>query len=144
MPSVHFLCLKCEQRLARGAGEPARACEHCGTPSDVTAPADFVDRCAACGHEALYFQKDFNRTTGIALVVVGAIFAPFTYFISLVAVTILDYVIWRMVKDVIVCYQCQAVHRGYPPNPALKPFDLVIHDRHVYGAAPPGAEEGHQ
>ena len=22
-------------------------------------------------------------------------------------------------------------------------FDLVIHDRHVYGAAPPGAEEGH-
>jgi aspartate/methionine/tyrosine aminotransferase len=28
-------------------------------------------------------------------------------------------------------------------NPALKPFDLVIHDRHVYGQAPPGAEEGH-
>jgi hypothetical protein len=35
------------------------------------------------------------------------------------------------------------VHRGYPPNPAIKAFDLVTHDRHVYGAAPPGAEEGH-
>ena len=23
-------------------------------------------------------------------------------------------------------------------------IDLVIHDRHVYGAAPPGAEEGHE
>jgi hypothetical protein len=59
-------------------------------------------------------------------------------------VTILDYIVWRIVKDVIVCYECQAVHRGYPANPVLKPFDLVIHDRHVYGAAPPGAEEGHE
>jgi hypothetical protein len=146
LPSVHFLCLQCETRLARDAGESARACEACGRATDVTAPpADaIIDRCAACGHEQLYFQKDFNRRTGIALVVVGAIFAPFTYFLSLAAVTVLDYAIWRIVKDVIVCYECQAVHRGYPPNPALKPFDLVVHDRHVYGAAPPGAEEGHE
>jgi hypothetical protein len=46
-----------------------------------------------------------------------------------------------VVKDVIVCYGCQAVHRGYRANPALQPFDLATHDRHVYGAAPPGAEE---
>jgi hypothetical protein len=140
--SVHFLCPRCESRLARSAGEPASACS-CGLASPVTAPPSesLIDRCAACGHEELYFQKDFNRRTGIALVVVGAIFAPWTYFLSLLGVTILDYVIWRVVKDVIVCYDCQAVHRGYPPNPALKPFDLVVHDRHVYGAAPPGAEE---
>ena len=146
MASVHFLCLQCETRLARDAGEPARACEACGRASDVTAPpADAViDRCAACGHDQLYFQKDFNRRTDITLMIVGAIFAPFTYFLSLAAVTLLDYAIWRIVKDVIVCYECQAVHRGYPPNPALKPFDLVVHDRHVYGAAPPGAEEGHE
>lgn len=145
MPSVHFLCTQCEKRLARSAGEPPRACEFCAAPSAVTAPPDgaIVDRCAACGHEELYFQKDFNRTTGVALVAVGAVFVPWTYGLSLLAVTILDYIVWRMVKDVIVCYECQAVHRGYPANPALQPFDLVIHDRHVYGAAPPGAEEGH-
>jgi len=146
MASVHFLCTRCETRLAREAGEPPRPCESCGAPNDVVAPpaGAIIGRCAACGHEELYFQKDFNRRTGIALVVVGAIFAPWTYFLSLVGVTILDYVIWRVVKDVIVCYDCQAVHRGYPPNPGLKPFDLVTHDRHVYGAAPPGAEEGHR
>lgn len=143
MPSVHFLCTQCEQRLARQAGEPPRACEHCGAPSPVTAPPERVERCAACDHDELYFQKDFNRTTGVALVAVGAVFVPWTYGLSLLAVTILDYVVWRVVKDVIVCYRCQAVHRGYPPNPAFKPFDLVTHDRHVYGAAPPGAEEGH-
>jgi DNA-directed RNA polymerase subunit RPC12/RpoP len=145
MASVHYLCSQCEAGLAREPGEPASVCEHCGAASLVTAPpADAViERCAACGHPELYFQKDFNRKTGIALVVLGSIFVPWTYGLSLLAVTILDYAVWRVLKDVIVCYDCQAVHRGYPANPAIKPFDLATHDRHVYGAAPPGAEEGH-
>ena len=145
MSSIHFLCTNCERRLARFSGEPSRFCEHCSTPSDVVAPAEGsrIERCAACDHDQLYFQKDFNRTTGVVLVAIGAVFVPWTYGLSLLGVTILDYIVWRMVKDVIVCYRCQAVHRGYPTNPDIKPFDLVIHDRHVYGAAPPGAEEGH-
>ena len=145
MPSVHFLCPKCEQRVARATGEEARVCEHCGHATHVVAPPEhaIIERCAACEHDQLYFQKDFNRTTGVVLVAIGAVFVPWTWGLSLLGVTILDYVVWRMVKDVIVCYRCQAVHRGYPPSPTLKPFDLVIHDRHVYGAAPPGAEEGH-
>jgi hypothetical protein len=140
--SVHFLCETCELRLARAAGEPVGPCEHCGSGTPVTAPEEgsIIGSCAACGHDELYVQKDFNRKTGIALVVVGAIFVPWTWGLSLLAVTILDYAVWRMVKDVIVCYRCQAVHRGYPANPALQPFDLATHDRHVYGAAPPGAE----
>ena len=146
MASVHFLCEKCDARLARESGEPPRACERCGAENSVVAPApgSIIEHCAACGHDQLYFQKDFNRKTGIALVVLGSIFVPWTYGLSLLGVTILDYVVWRLVKDVIVCYRCQAVHRGYPPNSVLKPFDLVIHDRHVYGSAPPGAEESHR
>jgi hypothetical protein len=145
VPSVHFLCLSCEQRLGRDADESSRPCDFCGATNAVVAPDGdaVIDRCVACGHEGLYFQKDFNRKTGIALVVLGSIFVPWTYGLSLLGVTILDYIVWRIVKDVIVCYECQAVHRGYAANPSLKPFDLVIHDRHVYGAAPPGAEERH-
>jgi hypothetical protein len=145
MPAVNFLCLQCEKRLVRDAGEVSRPCDFCGVANSVVAPAEesVIDHCAACGHAELYFQKDFNRRTGIALVVIGSIFVPWTYGLSLLGVTVLDYIVWRIVKDVIVCYHCQAVHRGCPPNPRLKPFDLVIHDRHVYGAAPPGAEEGH-
>ena len=145
MASVNFLCPKCELRLSREPGEPPRVCEHCDAAILIEAPPEnaVISRCAACEHDQLYFQKDFNRTTGVALVAVGAVFVPWTWGLSLLAVTILDYIVWRLVKDVIVCYRCQAVHRGYPPNPELKPFDLVVHDRHVYGAAPPGAEEGH-
>jgi len=144
MASVHFLCPRCERRLARIAGEPPHACDQCNTPSPVVAPPEnaVIDRCAACDHDQLYYQKDFNRKTGIALVVLGAAFVPWTI-LPLIGVTILDYIIWKVVKDVIVCYECQAVHRGYAIPPAIKPFDLVVHDRHVYGAAPPGAEEGH-
>jgi ribosomal protein S14 len=140
--SVHFLCPHCDARLSREAGEAAQSCERCGTPSDVAAP-DAIERCAACGHDQLYFQKDFNRGTGMLLIIIGAVLAPFTYFLSLLFVTILDWTIYRIVKNVVVCYQCQAVHRGYAVPPRVKPFDLVTHDRHVYGAAPPGAEEGH-
>jgi hypothetical protein len=143
MASVHYLCTSCERRLARAAGGAPQSCEHCGAPSPVAAPGDgtVVQTCAACGHDQLYFQKDFNRTTGVAIVAIGAVFVPWTWGLSLLAVTILDYIVWRIVRNVIVCYRCQAVHRGYPENPALHPFDLVTHDRHVYGAAPPGAEE---
>ena len=147
MASVHFLCPACENRQGREAGEPARPCDYCTLITNAVAPPEgaIIERCAACDHDQLYFQKDFNRTTGVALVAIGAVFVPWTWGLSLLGVTILDYIVWRMVKDVIVCYRCQAVHRGYPPNPALKPFDLVTHDRHVYGEAPPGAEEkGHE
>jgi ribosomal protein S14 len=141
--SVHFLCAQCEWRLARSAGEAASPCENCGTENGVAAPPSdaLIERCAACGHDKLYVQKDFNRKTGIALIALGAVFVPWTHYLSLLAVTILDYIIWRKVKDVTVCYDCQAVHRSYAVNPEHKPFDLVVHDRHVYGQAPPGAEE---
>ncbi len=144
MSSIHFLCKQCEARLGRDAGEVSRPCDFCGAANDVAAPppGSIIDTCAACGHEELYFQKDFNRATGIALVVLGAIFVPWTW-LPLIGVTILDYIVWRVVKEVVVCYKCQAVHRGYAWAEKVKPFDLVIHDRHVYGAAPPGAEEGH-
>jgi len=72
MHSVNFLCLECERRLTREADQPARPCDHCGAPNDVVA-APTAERCSACGHDELYFQKDFNRTTGIALVVIGEV-----------------------------------------------------------------------
>lgn len=146
MASVHYLCRQCEWRLVAEASAPAMSCENCGFANDVQAPpaGQSIAACAACGHEELYIQKDFNRATGITIVVIGAIFAPFTRYISLVVVTLIDVALYYMTRDVTVCYACRAVHRGYPPNPAQKAFDLVVHDRHVYGAAPPGAEEGHR
>lgn len=146
MPSVHYLCQQCGWRLESSPEESTQGCFHCDQSTSVIAPPDGaeIETCAACGHDEIYVQKDFNRTTGIALVVIGAIFVPWTWGLSLLAVTILDFVVYYLVGDVIVCYACRAVHRGYPRHERLRPFDLAVHDRHVYGAAPPGAEEGHR
>lgn len=120
-------------------------CDQCGSQHTITAPpADSsVEACAACGEPELYVQKDFNRTTGLILVGIGAVFVPWTWGLSLLGVTIVDFALYYLLGEVTVCYACRAVHRGYPLNPAHKPFDLATHDRHVYGAAPPGAEERH-
>lgn len=122
--------------------EAAPLCE-CGREQTTTVPdSDIVAACASCSCTEMYVQKDFNRTTGIAIVVIAAAFVPWTI-IPLVAVTILDFAIYRFLPDVTVCYACRAVHRGFAKNAAHTHFDLATHDRHVYGAAPPGAEEGH-
>ena len=142
--SVNFLCTGCGWRVAAISGtEAPTSCENCGTESGVVAPPpdQVVSRCAVCNHDELYVQKDFNRTTGVVLVVIGAVFVPWTWGLSLLAVTILDFIVYYMVGEVIVCYECQTVHRGYTPAPTIGHFDLATHDRHVYGAAPPGAEE---
>lgn len=144
--TVHYLCRGCEWRLVSDSEDrESVACENCRTDNQVVAPAAgvVIDRCGACGEDELYVQKDFNRATGVTLVVIGSIFVPWTWGLSLLAVTLVDFALYYYLKDVEVCYECRAVHRGYPLNPRHKPFDLVLHDRHVYGAAPPGAEEGH-
>jgi len=144
MPTVHYLCRHCEWRLESSAADGRSVpCPNCQTDNGVVAPPaeSMIERCAACSGDDLYVQKDFNRATGIALVVLGAIFVPWTWGISLLLVTIADFALYRILKDVEVCYACRAVHRSYPLNPEWKPFDLATHDRHVYGAAPPGAEE---
>lgn len=144
MASLHFLCAGCEWRLECRPGDPSPVvCENCSRASEVKAPpaGELIQHCGACGEVEMYIQKDFNRATGITLVVIGAIFVPWTYGLSLLAVTIVDYALYYYLSDVTVCYECRAVHRGYRSNPEHKQFDLAVHDRHVYGAAPPGAEE---
>ena len=145
--TVNYLCAGCGWRLSQAAGESETlVCENCGRNNGILAPsADAtVEKCAVCGCDELYVQKDFNRATGIALVVLGAVFVPWTYGLSLLGVTIVDFALYYRLKSVTVCYGCRSVYRGYGLNPAHNPFDLVVHDRHVYGAAPPGAEEAHR
>jgi hypothetical protein len=143
--SVHFLCKNCNRRLSAVASSRASRCDQCGLDNSVEGPpaGQPVSVCAACQERELYIQKDFNPVTGVAIVAVGAVFVPWTYGLSLFALTLLDLVLYHKLGSVTVCYACRAVHRGYPLNPDHQAFDLAVHDRHVYGAAPPGAEERH-
>ena len=89
--------------------------------------------CLACGHEELYTQRDFPRGLGITIVVVAAVLAPFTKYVSLFVAAVLDAVLYRLAPKMVVCYVCHAFHRGFSETPRHPSFDREIEERLLYG-----------
>src|SRR6187399_275555 len=76
-------CRACDSEVSFIAAEAANlACPHCKKPIPLRVDKSIsenhtVHTCVACGHENLYIQKDFNRSLGIAIVVVGCLTSVF-------------------------------------------------------------------
>jgi hypothetical protein len=92
-----------------------------------------LEGCLACGHPELYTQRDFPRAIGFAVVVVAAVLAPFTHYLSLLAAAALDAILYRFARSVLVCYSCRARHRGFASEPRHPRHDLGIAERLRYG-----------
>ncbi|MFO0982671.1 MAG: hypothetical protein U1E76_13215 [Planctomycetota bacterium] len=135
--SVEGLCPQCRKRF-EVRGLPPLVCPVCGLRHAAAAPpaSDGLAECQLCACPQLYRQKDFNRRLGLMIVIVAAGLALAGYAVAgfwagtsvLVAATALDRVIWFSRDQVIVCYRCQAVHRGYQAHPSVGGFDLAVHD----------------
>lgn len=89
--------------------------------------------CLACGHPELYTQRDFPRALGIAVVVLAAALAPFTWYLSLVVAAVLDALLYLVAGSVVACYACGARHRGFAAEPRHPRYDLGIAERLRYG-----------
>ena len=89
--------------------------------------------CLACGHPELYRAKAFPRAVGIAIVVVAAILAPFTFYLSLLLAAVIDLVLYLLVPDVVACYVCQSGHHGFATDPLHPHFDREIEERLKFG-----------
>jgi DNA-directed RNA polymerase subunit RPC12/RpoP len=142
MMQILVKCPKCDAGLPVVATEPAASitCGRCGreiplTMSDAVRADTAVDRCPACAGEDFYLRKDFDPKIGVATVAVAvAISAVFYYydqdFIAyavLAAAALLDFVVYRFLKEVTVCYRCHAEFRGSYPRTASG-FDLHTAD----------------
>jgi hypothetical protein len=92
-----------------------------------------ITGCLNCGHEELFTVKRFNRTLGISIVVVAAVLAPFTMYISLAVAALLDLVIYHVAPEEVHCYTCGSVHRGFLDTPRHPRFDRTIAERLKYG-----------
>jgi hypothetical protein len=97
-------------------------------------PSGGLRGCLACGHPELYTQKSFPRAAGLAIVVLAAVLAPFTWYLSLVVAAAIDALLWWLGPDVVVCYVCRARHRRFPVPPRHPRFDREIEERLRYGA----------
>jgi len=78
---------------------PPDACPKCGGAL-MAHRTEAFDQCPVCGAAHLYRQKDFNRKLGVGLVVIGVILAYWTYGLSLLAVTLIDWLLVRRVGQV--------------------------------------------
>ena len=138
MRIILIACRKCAKEIRF---EPANT-DHVQCPScqsDVPVRVDrsileegVVRKCIACGHDTLYIQKDFNRTLGLAIVVAGSLGSLFFFsrgeplyaILALVAMAVIDLVIYSVVGEVTVCYACHTIYRGFNKNPEHETFDL--------------------
>ena len=114
------------------------ACPHCAHERPVavegwTEADKRVEICPLCGCKHLYRQRDFNRAWGCGLILLGAIFVPWTYGLSLVALSLVDVWLYRRLQPVVVCYKCDTVYRDAQPLERQNDFDLLKHDVLKYG-----------
>lgn len=131
-------------------GVALRGSEADGTPWELSAPtpaglagrelrrerltaAGGLEGCLACGHPELYTARDFPRALGIAIVVVAAVLAPFTWYLSLVVAALVDAGLYHGARRVVSCYRCGAQHRGFAEEPRHPRYDLTIAERLRYG-----------
>jgi hypothetical protein len=134
-PEIAFRCAQCRGEATADAGGHGH-CPACGAGAvlpvtDALRDAHVVDRCPACGGDQLYVQRDFNQKAGLAVVVVGAVLAPFTpYYSSLFVAALVDALLYAVLPEITICYRCQAHFRGFARNPRHQAFDLHIAEQY--------------
>ncbi len=151
-------CPLCRERVELNvgrAGGPVR-CPSCSGEvlvqlGDIFFEKGTIDRCVLCAETHLYRQKDFNQRLGCAILaagsLVGLVLSAFYGILILWGVlavaALLDFVLYRLVPEVIICYRCQAHYRHLADNPDIGPFDLQLADaiqgRMGGGFTPPDA-----
>jgi hypothetical protein len=91
-----------------------------GKPEQLSAPAV----CLVCNSPHFYWQKDFNQRVGCLLFGLGALFTPWTYGVSLAAMALLDFILYKILPKVSVCYICKARYRNVPARADHLPYEL--------------------
>jgi hypothetical protein len=119
---AEWVCPACDhvQRLAPENAEPS------------------LTACAVCGNVELYRKKDFPHALGLAILTLACLASAVTYYFYqpwwtwgiLIGSALFDGVLYVLVRDVVVCYRCDAHYRALPPGPQHKPFELTIYERY--------------
>ncbi|KAA3609002.1 MAG: hypothetical protein DWQ01_10490 [Planctomycetota bacterium] len=132
-------CPEC-QRLWRASASERKApdCPKCGKEGAAFHPSKLeakgtLQGCVPCGHDQLYWARDFPKKLGIAVVVVAAVLAPFTYYLSLLVGALLDALLVVVIPKRLHCYRCGAIHHRFNGPGLWQPFQLEVADVHQYG-----------
>jgi len=102
------------------------SCVFCGSLFGELTPGFPFDNCAICLGKQFYVQKDFNRALGCAIVLVGIALVPASYGLSLPLVALIDWLLYRRVSTMTICYRCGAEYRDLDSPKRFKPYVHAI------------------
>jgi hypothetical protein len=117
------------------------SCMHCDWKRRVAADA-FVSgipvKCSVCSCEDLWRQKDFPQGLGLLIVAAGIILSTIAWYqlepawaIGILMVfAALDMLLYRIMKDMLVCYRCRARHRRTELGEQYPGFNLEVAERY--------------
>ena len=88
------------------------------------------DRCPVCGCRQFYLQKDFNQALGCFIMIIGIGLVPWTYGLSLPVFAFFDWVFYKRVPTMVICYKCFSEFRGFKIPEHLKPFMHPIGEKY--------------
>ncbi|MBC8345809.1 MAG: hypothetical protein ISR82_03580 [Candidatus Marinimicrobia bacterium] len=100
----------------------AKECNECKKVILFENDLDFSE-CPVCGCNHLYRKKDFNQAIGCIIILIGALLVPWTYGISLIVLSIIDFLLYRRIKDSVECYQCKSEYKNMVVPEELNAFD---------------------
>lgn len=137
MLEIRYACKQCRAPAAVAVDRATteHRCDTCGDVqplrfSDALVETKIADRCALCGSEHFYVQKDFDQRIGCLVVAVGAVFVPWTYGLSLGVCALIDLLLYARLPNVAKCYVCKATYRGGVTNPEHTGFDLHMLEKY--------------
>jgi hypothetical protein len=145
---LRFHCKNCDlpMRISRWETLEGFHCPQCEKPIETYVRDEnkthlSLDHCLICDSDKLFIQKAFNRNLGLGIVGVGILLSFWTYGISLLVVALIDFILYRSLKPMAVCYLCDAEFRGFKINSRFKPYNHLkaahVKKQETY----PGAEE---
>ena len=125
------------------SGSLAYECDTCGTfkiysaessPKIICASCDkklgtvsenwsLENSCPFCNCKSYYKRKDFNQILGAGIIILGGILSIIYNYFILMGFALLDILLYYIVPDVAVCYQCSAELRGFHGMEKLEVFD---------------------
>ena len=115
-------------------------CKRCGKGREAVGKGELdgqgaISRCGFCDCVEFFRQKDFNTKLGLWLIVLMVVLAFVfnRWFIQiLVAFAVLDLSLYFGLGDIVLCYKCRAIYRGFPISDKIGGFDLKTNDRYVF------------
>lgn len=147
MMTVQFTCKNCGSgiHVYPEASAHKIQCDVCQTEQTVKFDhnhgSGILKDCPGCERKDFYSQKDFNRKLGVMLFVLAALVStvllwfginPLWYLSTFVFLYALDFILFRRLKQIAICYKCQTIFREVKNIDEIPGFDHEMNDRIVY------------